>query len=152
MKLKSESIKHRAFVLSTQKIVYQQPMPKEDQNSSAVRLIEASAAKIELNWGSGIRLDRKINNSTSIEKATWMVSGFGDYAIWKKKKKKKEIKKITLWTHTLWSGILIGRTPEADIMALFDQCFHQVFSWPINRVTIVHKHLKEKWNLGTHFK
>ena len=100
MKLKSESIKHRAFVLSTQKIVYQQPMPKEDQNSSAVRLIEASAAKIELNWGSGIRLDRKINNSTSIEKATWMVSGFGDYAIWKKKK--KEIKSIPLWTLILW--------------------------------------------------
>ena len=150
MKLKSESIKHRAFVLSTQKIVYQQPMPKEDQNSSAVRLIEASAAKIELNWGSGIRLDRKINNSTSIEKATWMVSGFGDYAIWKKKKRNKI--NHALDPDTLRSGILTGRTPEADIMALFDQCFHQVFSWPINRVTIVHKHLKEKWNLGTHFK
>ena len=46
--------------------------------------MEASAAEIELNWGSGIRLDRKINNSVSIEKAKWMVSVFGDCAIWKK--------------------------------------------------------------------
>lgn len=68
------------------------------------------------------------------------------------KKKKRNKINHALDPDTLRSGILTGRTPEADIMALFDQCFHQVFSWPINRVTIVHKHLKEKWNLGTHFK